>query len=77
MPGLTGTHGQIWLSVAPIDLRRGIDGLPAQAAQTLGQKPLAEKIFAEDFDYLTGRTFKPVFAYAADRGKHYGAIISF
>ena len=41
MLGLIGTPGQIWLSVAPVDLRRGIDGLSALVQQTLGQQPCA------------------------------------
>ena len=45
MPGLISTPGHIWLSVAPVDLRRGIDGLSAQVAQTLGQKPCEGSAF--------------------------------
>ena len=45
MPSLIGTPGHIWLSVAPVDLRRGIDGLSAQVTQTLGQKPCEGSAF--------------------------------
>jgi transposase len=45
LPGLIGTPGQIWLSVAPVDLRRGIDGLSALVQQTLGQQPSAGSAF--------------------------------
>ena len=45
MPSLIGTPGQIWLSVAPVDLRRGIDGLSALVQQTLGQPPCAGSAF--------------------------------
>jgi len=45
MPGLISTPGQIWLSVAPIDLRRGADGLSALVQQNLGQQPCAGSAF--------------------------------
>ena len=45
MSGLIDNPGQIWLSVTPVDLRRGIDGLSAQVAQTLGQTPCAGSAF--------------------------------
>jgi Transposase and inactivated derivatives len=45
MPGLISTPGQIWLSVAPVDLRRGVDGLSALVQQTLGQQPCAGSAF--------------------------------
>jgi transposase len=45
MPGLISSPGQIWLSVAPVDLRRGIDGLSALVQQTLGQQPCAGSAF--------------------------------
>jgi transposase len=44
MLGLIVNPGQIWLSVAPVDLRRGIDGLSALVQQTLGQ-PCAGSAF--------------------------------
>jgi transposase len=37
MSGLIANPGKIWLSVAPVDLRRGIDGLSTLAQQALGQ----------------------------------------
>ncbi|MEI6987578.1 MAG: IS66 family insertion sequence element accessory protein TnpB [Rhodospirillaceae bacterium] len=45
MLGLISTPGQIWLSIAPVDLRRGIDGLSALVQQTLGQQPCAGSAF--------------------------------
>jgi len=45
MPGLISTPGQIWLSVAPVDLRRGIDGLSTLVQQKLGQQPCAGSAF--------------------------------
>jgi transposase len=42
---LIGTPGQIWLSVTPVDLRRGIDGLSALVQQTLEQQPCAGSAF--------------------------------
>ena len=45
MPGLISTPGQIWLSVAPVDLRRGIYGLSALVQHTLGQQPCAGSAF--------------------------------
>ena len=45
MPGLISTPGQIWLSAAPVDLRRGIDGLSALVQQALGQHPCAGSAF--------------------------------
>ena len=45
MLGLISTPGQIWLSVASVDLRRGIDGLSALVQQALGQQPCAGSAF--------------------------------
>jgi transposase len=45
MLGLISTPGKIWLSVAPVDLRRGIDGLSALVQHTLGQQPGAGSVF--------------------------------
>ena len=45
LPGLIVIPGQIWLSLAPVDLRRGIDGLSALVQQTLGQQPCAGSAF--------------------------------
>lgn len=36
MPGLIDFPGQIWLAVAPVDMRRGLDGLSAIVQQSLG-----------------------------------------
>jgi transposase len=44
MPGLIANPGQVWLGVAPVDLRRGIDGLSILAQQALGQ-PCAGSAF--------------------------------
>jgi transposase len=43
--GLIGTPEQIWLAVAPVDLRRGIDGLSALVQQVLGHSPCAGAAF--------------------------------
>jgi transposase len=45
MPGLISTPGQIRLSVAPVDLRRGIDSLSALVQHTMGQQPCAGSAF--------------------------------
>jgi transposase len=45
MPGLISTPGQIWLSVTPVDLRKGIDGLSALVQQSLEQQPCAVSAF--------------------------------
>jgi transposase len=45
MPDLISTPGQIWLSVAPVDLRKGTDGLSALVQQNLGQQPCAGSAF--------------------------------
>jgi transposase len=45
MLGLISSPGPIWLSVAPVDLRRGIDGLSALVQHTLGQQPCAGSVF--------------------------------
>jgi len=36
MPGLIEAPAQIWLAVAPVDMRRGIDGLSSVVQQALG-----------------------------------------
>ncbi|MGZ3255078.1 MAG: IS66 family insertion sequence element accessory protein TnpB [Burkholderiaceae bacterium] len=41
MPGLIETPENIWLAVAPVDMRRGIDGLSAIVQQALGYSPCA------------------------------------
>ena len=33
MPGLIASPAQIWLAVAPVDMRRGLDGLTAIVQQ--------------------------------------------
>ena len=45
MPGLINSPGQIWLAVAPVDMRRGIDGLSAYVQQALGHAPCAGSAF--------------------------------
>lgn len=37
--GLIGEPLQIWLAVAPVDMRRGIDGLSTVVQEALGQAP--------------------------------------
>ncbi|WP_239650145.1 IS66 family insertion sequence element accessory protein TnpB [Methylocucumis oryzae] len=41
MPGLIETPAQIWLAVAPVDMRKGIDGLSALVQQALSSVPTA------------------------------------
>ncbi len=45
MSGLMPHPGQIWLAVAPVDMRRGIDGLSALVLQALGHSPCAGAAF--------------------------------
>jgi transposase len=45
MSGLIGTPAQIWLAVAPVDMRRGIDGLSGIVQQALGHAPCAGSAF--------------------------------
>ena len=45
MSGLIAAPAQIWLAVAPVDMRRGIDGLSAIVQQALGQTPCAGSAF--------------------------------
>jgi transposase len=45
MPGLIASPPQIWLVVAPVDMRRGIDGLSSIVQQALGQSPCAGSAF--------------------------------
>ena len=39
MPGLITNPAAIWLAVAPLDMRRGIDGLSMLVQQALGHAP--------------------------------------
>ena len=45
MSGLIAQPGQIWLCVAPVDLRRGMDGLSAWVQEVLHQPPCAGSAF--------------------------------
>lgn len=45
MSGLITSPPQIWLVVAPVDMRRGIDGLSSIVQQVLGQSPCAGSAF--------------------------------
>ena len=45
MPGLIASPPQIWLVVAAVDMRRGIDGLSSIVQQALGQSPCAGSAF--------------------------------
>ena len=45
MPELIASPPQIWLAVAPVDMRRGIDGLSSIVQQALGQAPCAGSAF--------------------------------
>jgi len=43
--GLIGEPSQIWLAVAPVDMRRGVDGLSMIVQETLGQAPCSGVAF--------------------------------
>ena len=45
MPGLIESPAHIWVAVAPIDMRRGLDGLSAIVQQSLGHSPCAGSAF--------------------------------
>lgn len=45
MSGLIDNPGQIWLAVAPVDMRRGLDGLSGIVQQSLGHAPCAGSAF--------------------------------
>lgn len=45
MPVLIANPGCIWLSVTPVDLRRGIEGLSGLVQQSLGHNPCAGSAF--------------------------------
>lgn len=45
MSGLIDTPGQIWLAVAPVDMRRGLDGLSAIVQQSQDHAPCAGSAF--------------------------------
>ena len=45
MSGLIDYPAQIWLAVAPVDMRRGLDGLSAIVQQSLGHSPCAGSAF--------------------------------
>jgi transposase len=45
MPGLIDAPAQIWVAVAPVDMRRGLDGLSAIVQQNLGYAPCAGSAF--------------------------------
>ena len=43
--GLIPAPERIWLAVAPVDMRRGIDGLSMIVQQSLGHSPCAGSVF--------------------------------
>lgn len=45
MSGLIGYPAQIWMAVAPVDMRRGLDGLSALVQHSLGHAPCAGSAF--------------------------------
>lgn len=45
MSGLIDYPSQIWLAVAPVDMRRGLDGLSAIVQQSLGHSPCTGSAF--------------------------------
>ena len=42
MPGLIASPAQIWVAVAPVDMRLGLDGLSAIVQQSLGHSRVPE-----------------------------------
>jgi transposase len=56
MSGLIAHPGPIWLAVAPVDMRRGIDGLSSYVQQSLGHAPCAGSAFV--FRNRTGNRLK-------------------
>ena len=56
MPGLIAHAGQIWMVVAPVDMRRGIDGLSMLVQQVLERSPWAGSAFV--FCNRTGNRLK-------------------
>lgn len=49
-------QSRIWLALAPVDFRKGIDGLAAVCRQTVAQNPLDGAIYV--FRNRTGTTLK-------------------
>jgi len=45
MSSLIAAPEQVWLVMAPVDMRRGIDGLSAMIQQSLGQSPCTGSAF--------------------------------
>jgi transposase len=56
MSGLIAKPSNIWLAVAPIDMRRGIDGLSSIVQQALGHAPCAGSAFV--FHNRTGNRLR-------------------
>jgi transposase len=78
MPGLIAAPEQIWLAVAPVDLRRGIDGLSAVVQQALGHAPCAGSAFV--FRNRAGHRIKVLLwdgngVWLCQRRLHRGAFI--
>jgi transposase len=53
---LTEAPAQIWLALAPVDMRRGIDGLSSIVQQALGHSPCAGSAFV--FHNRSGNRWK-------------------
>jgi hypothetical protein len=49
-------HSRIFLALAPVDFRKGIDGLAALCRQALGSNPLDEAVYV--FRNRSGTTLK-------------------
>ena len=45
MSGLIDSPAHIWIAVAPVDMRRGLDGLSAIVQRSLGHAPCAGSAF--------------------------------
>ncbi|MDP1971063.1 MAG: IS66 family insertion sequence element accessory protein TnpB [Methylobacter sp.] len=56
MSGLIEAPAQIWLAVAPVDMRRGIDGLSSIVQQAIGHSPCAGSAFV--FHNCSGNRLK-------------------
>jgi transposase len=59
MSGLITNPVAIWLAVAPVDMRRGIDGLSMLVQQALGQAPCSGAAFV--FRNRSGNRIKVLF----------------
>ena len=78
MSGLIETPAEIWVAVAPVDMRRGLDGLSAIVQQSLGHSPCAGSAYI--FRNRAGNRLRlPVWdgngAWLCQRRLHQGAFV--